>query len=139
MMKNKIAKILVVDDDQNLVNLVKFYLQSENYMIDYTKSSRKALSMIIKNNYDLVLADKQMPEMDGHTLLKIVKKELKINVAFIIITAYGHIEENLPLINDGAYDIIQKPFVSTRLKLTVKNALNYKFLWDEYNKIITDR
>jgi DNA-binding NtrC family response regulator len=134
-MENKKAKILVVDDDQHLVNLIKFYLKSDTYLIDCANNGRNALAMIIKNEYDLVLADMQMPEMDGHTLLKKVKKELNLNVLFIIITAYGQIDESLPTIEDGAYDIIQKPFVSSRLRLTVRNALNYKFLLDEYNKI----
>jgi DNA-binding NtrC family response regulator len=134
-MENKKAKILVVDDDQHLVNLIKFYLKSDTYLIDCAKNGRNALAMIIKNEYDLVLADMQMPEMDGHTLLKKVKKELNLNVLFIIITAYGQIDESLPIIEDGAYDIIQKPFVSSRLRLTVRNALHYKFLLDEYNKI----
>jgi DNA-binding NtrC family response regulator len=133
-MGNRTAKILLVDDDQNLINLITFYLQSEHYLIDHSRNGRKALAMIIKDDYDLVLADMQMPEMDGHTLLKKVKKELNLNLLFIIITAYGQIDDSIPLIDDGVYDIIQKPFTSSRLKLTVRNALKYKFLLDEYNK-----
>ena len=137
-MKNRKVKILVVDDDQNLVNLIKFYLQSEDYLIDSAKNGRKAYSMIKKKYYDLILADMQMPEMDGQTLLRKVRNDLNIDSLFIIITAYGQIEESISTIDDGAYDIIQKPFVANRLKLTIRNAIQYKFLLDEYKTLKSD-
>ena len=129
----KKAKILIVDDDQNMVNLIRFYLEKENFIIDSAKNGRKAYSMLQKIEYDIVLADMQMPEMDGQTLLKKAKNELNVDSLFIIISAYGQIEESISTVEDGAYDILQKPFVANRLKLTLRNAIKYKFLLDEYN------
>ena len=127
------ANILIVDDDQNLIKLIKFYLKPEDYVMDSARNGRKALSMIKKKYYDLILADMQMPEMDGQTLLRRAKNDLNLDSFFIIITAYGQIEESISTIDDGAYDIIQKPFVANRLKLTIRNAINHKFLLDNYN------
>jgi DNA-binding NtrC family response regulator len=132
-MAKKEIKIILVDDDPNMLRLMEFYLQSEPYHITTAVNGKKAFSLLQKEKFDLILADIQMPEMDGYTLLRNIKKTSINNLPVIMVTAYGQIEEAELPVKAGAYDIIQKPFTAFRLRLTVKNALNYKRVLDDYD------
>lgn len=133
--ENKIIKILVVDDDQNMINLIKFYLIKENVEILPCTDGHEALSILEKNRFDLILIDILMPRMDGHTLLKKIVNEMKIEVPVIVVTAHGPTDNLMELISDGAYDILQKPFTINRLKLTLFNALQQKNLKDRFTEL----
>jgi len=133
--ENKIIKILVVDDDPNMINLIKFYLIKENVEIVPCTDGHEALSILDKTRFDLILIDVQMPRMDGHTLLKKIIKEMKIDIPVIVITAHGPTDNLMELISDGAYDILQKPFTINRLKLTLFNTLRHKNLKDRYTEL----
>lgn len=130
--ENKIIKILVVDDDQNMINLIKFYLIKENVEIIPCTDGHAALSILEKSRFDLILIDILMPRMDGHTLLKRIVNEMKIDIPVIVVTAHGPTDNLMELISDGAYDILQKPFTINRLKLTLFNTLQYKNLRDRF-------
>ena len=130
--ENKIIKILVVDDDQNMINLIKFYLIKENVEIVPCTDGHVALSILEKSRFDLILIDILMPRMDGHTLLKKIVNEMKIDIPVIVVTAHGPTDNLMELISDGAYDILQKPFTINRLKLTLFNTLQHKNLKDRF-------
>jgi DNA-binding NtrC family response regulator len=134
-MAKKEIKIFLVDDDPNMLRLMEFYLQPESYKITTAINGRKALSLLQKEKFDLILADMQMPEMDGYTLLKNIKKTVDNNVLVIMVTAYGQVEDAELPIKAGAYDLLQKPFTAFRLRLTVKNALDYKSVLDNYERL----
>ena len=125
-MKKKEYRILVVDDDPLMIKLINFYLSSENYKINSAMNGRKALSILHKEEFDLILADMQMPEIDGATLSKRIKEELKIKAPIIILTAYTPIDSILDRISGYAYEIIRKPFTSNQLNKCVSKALNRK-------------
>jgi DNA-binding NtrC family response regulator len=133
---DKIVKILVVDDDPNMINLMKFYLIKENVEIVSSADGHEALRILAERTFDLILIDILMPRMDGHTLLKKMIAEKKINAPVIVVTAHGPTDNLMTLIDDGAYDILQKPFTTNRLKLTLYNALQHKSLIDQCAKMI---
>jgi two-component system repressor protein LuxO len=91
--------------------------------------------MLKKTKYDLILADMLMPEMDGYSLLEKINADSKIHSLIIIITAHNLVDDLMRAIGLGAYDILQKPFSANRLKLTIKNAINYQNLSDKYSKL----
>jgi len=124
-------KILVVDDDTNMINLIKFYLIKENVEITPCTDGQEALTILNDQTFDLILIDILMPRMDGHTLLKKIITEKHIMIPVIVVTAHGPTDNLMALIDDGAYDILQKPFTTNRLKLTLHNALNYKQMADQ--------
>ncbi len=132
---NNINHLLIVDDDPNMINLAKFYLQNENFEIISCFNGQEALTILEKQSFDLILIDILMPKMDGQTLLRKMIKDLKIDSPIIVVTAHGPTDNLMHMVDEGAYDILQKPFTSNRLKLTLKNALKFKVLLEEYKKI----
>ena len=128
-------KILLVDDDPNMLRLMELYLQPDSFQINTANNGRKALSLLKKEKFDLVLADMQMPEMDGITLLNQIEALCLNFLPVVMVTAYGQVEDAELPVNAGAYDILQKPFTSFRLRLTVKNALAYKAIFDKYMRL----
>lgn len=129
-------RLLVVDDDPNMTKLVSFNLLNDNFEITESNHAKKALIILESTSFDVIIIDVMMPEMDGQTLLKKIKNELKIEVPVIVLTAHGISDDLMSMIDDGAYDILQKPFTSNRLKLTLRNALNYKSVVDKYRYVI---
>ena len=125
---NQIKRILVVDDDPNMIKLIQFYLLKDNFDISSCTKGKDALSKLKNDKFDVILIDMLMPEMDGHTLLKEMREGLKIDTPIVVVTAHGASDNLMKMIDDGAYDILQKPFTANRLKLTMKNALSYKSL-----------
>ena len=134
-MAKKDIKIMLVDDDPNMLRLMEFYLQTESYHLTKAINGRKALALLKEEEFDLILADMQMPELDGYTLLKSINNIVQKNMPVIMVTAYGQVEDAELPVKAGAYDIIQKPFTAFRLRLTVKNALAYKNILDKYERL----
>jgi DNA-binding response OmpR family regulator len=128
---NQKRRILVVDDDPNMIKLIQFYLLHENFDITHCSKGQNALEILKKSSFELILMDILMPEMDGHTLLRKMKKELNIDTPIVILTAHGPHDNLMTVIDEGAYDILQKPFTTNRLKLTIKNTLLHKALLDK--------
>jgi two-component system alkaline phosphatase synthesis response regulator PhoP len=129
--KKQKKRILVVDDDPTMIKLIQFYLLKDDFDITPCTKGKDALSILKTNHFEVILIDILMPEMDGHTLLKKMKEELKIDVPIVVVTAHGASDNLMKMIDDGAYDILQKPFTTNRLKLTLRNALIHKDLLDK--------
>ena len=134
-MRKKNPNILVIDDDPNMFNLIKIYLSSEHYRIESAKNGRQALRLLEANTFDIILSDILMPEMNGITFVKELKKKKASDAIIIMVTAHGLEEHFMKAISEGVYDILQKPFTANRLKLTVRNALEFKFLRDDYYRL----
>jgi two-component system response regulator PilR (NtrC family) len=115
-------RILVVDDEQSMRELLSIMLRKEGYEVVTADNGEKALKAVQNDIFDLVITDLKMPQMDGMTLLKAVK-ESSPDTIVIIITAFGTTEgaEKARLL--GAYDYIGKPFNNDEIKLVIQNAL----------------
>ena len=119
--------ILVVDDD-NLVNeFVTETLKRLNYSVSSATSGAEALEMIESRDFDLVLSDVRMPEMDGITLLEKIKS-ITPDTVVVIVTAFGTVENAVNAMKKGAYDYILKPFSPDALEIVVKRALEHRHL-----------
>ncbi|OAG26945.1 sigma-54-dependent transcriptional regulator [Thermodesulfatator autotrophicus] len=115
--------ILIVDDEKDLLEGLKRLIEPELDCTVFTaENGRKALEILEQQDIDLILTDIRMPEMDGFSLLKEVKK-LHPDITIVIITAYGTIEQAVRAVKEGAYDFIQKPFEDEQLLHVLKKGL----------------
>ena len=115
-------RILVIDDDTYICDLLEKYLRNEGYESDSALTGKKGLQQFHKHPYDLVLLDYRLPDIDGYTMLQSLRK-LSINVPVIIITAYGDIHSAVKMIKSGAANYITKPMNQEDLLNMIREAL----------------
>ena len=114
-------KILVVDDEQLLVKGIKFNLENEGYQVETAFDGKRALELARNNNYDLIILDLMMPEIDGlECCMKI--REFS-NVPIIMLTARGEDTDKIIGFECGADDYITKPFNILELKARIRAML----------------
>lgn len=116
-------KILLVEDEPNFGAVLKSYLQLAKYEVDWCLNGKEAFSKFQNEEYKLCILDVMMPEMDGFTLGKELKK-LKPDLPFIFLTAKGLKEDVLKGFKIGAQDYLTKPFDSDVLLEKIKVILN---------------
>ncbi len=115
-------KILVVDDESSLREMLSILLRRENYLVEQATDGADALTKVKENRYDLIISDIQMPKMTGIQLLRQLR-ELDNDVTVLMITAFSSTEEAVEAMKLGAYDYITKPFKNDEIRLVIKNAL----------------
>jgi len=120
-------RAIVVDDEPVVCEAVKAILETENLEVFVTTSSLKAIDYIRDNNYDIIISDIKMPEMDGFELYEKVR-DFASDSVFILITAYGTISSAVEAIKKGIYDYIQKPFTPDEVRIPIRRALEKKRL-----------
>lgn len=121
------ARILVVDDEEAIREVVTTLLAAIGYDCTAAPSALTALDSLARNGHDLVLSDVVMPEMDGLKLLERIKQKYE-DVPVIMITAVHDISTALDALRKGAYDYILKPFEKEQLYLSVERALEHRRL-----------
>jgi len=119
------AKILVVDDDQGMRELLEIMLTEEGYRVSTAGDAAKALARCRKEMFDLIITDLKMPKMDGIGFLRQVK-DLSPETIVILITAYASGETAVTAMKEGAYDYIEKDFSIENIKEIIRNALTKK-------------
>ena len=116
-----VYNILVVDDEQSIADLVELYLQNENYHIFKHYCGKDALESLQKNLYDLAILDVMMPDLDGFSLLKEIRKHYYFPV--IMLTAKSNDLDKINGLTLGADDYLTKPFNPLELAARVKTQL----------------
>lgn len=123
------ARILIIDDEASIRRTLREILEYEKYKVDDAGNGKEALAQIAEHEYDVILCDIKMPEMDGIELLGILRQSCETPV--IMISGHGTIETAVEAIKMGAYDYIAKPPDLNRLLITIKNALDKSKLLTE--------
>jgi len=124
-------RILVVDDEPNMLRLLKTILMDKTgYEVTTTNNPLEVSKLLQESPYDLVVTDLKMPLVDGIDLIGIVKN-IEAAMPIIVITAYGTIETAEEAIQKGAYDFITKPFRKETILITIKRALEWKRMQGE--------
>lgn len=121
-MNRKDERVLVVDDEENMVHFLTKLLAHEGYEVEGVGSGTEALERIKEGSYDLVLCDLRLPGMDGIELLK-AAREILPETPVVMITAYGTIPSAIEAIRAGAYDYVTKPFRAHEILAVVDKAL----------------
>ena len=122
MVKTK-RRILVVDDEKSMREILEIFLENEGYSVSAANNGELAVEALRRDIYDLIISDMKMPKMGGLELLKNVK-ESSPDTIFVVMTAFGTTESAVEAMKLGAYDYIQKPFQMDDIRLVVKNALD---------------
>ena len=132
--KNTNYKILVVDDEKSLREMLSILLERQGYKVKQATDGVAALSMAQENSYDLIISDIQMPKMNGIELLRQLRSQDN-NVTMMMVTAFSSTEEAVEAMKLGAYDYITKPFKNDEIRLVIKNALERQQLQQENRQL----
>ncbi len=116
------GKILVVDDEKSIREILRIFLKNEGYTVSVASNGAAAIEDIKKDIFDLIITDMKMPKASGLDLLKSAK-QVSPDTIVIIITAFGSTDSAVEAMKLGAYDYIQKPFQMDEIRLVIKNAL----------------
>jgi len=126
--------ILILDDEEGMCKLLKNILLDENYHIEVTTSALDALNKIKNTKFSIAIVDIKMPDMNGIDFIK-KATELDNTIQFIMITAYGSIENAVEAVKMGAFDYITKPFQADEIQLSVKKAIEHISLIEENRQL----
>jgi|AntAceMinimDraft_18_1070375.scaffolds.fasta_scaffold152840_1 two-component system response regulator ArlR len=114
-------KILLIDDDENIGQSLKSFIQSKGAILDYEISARKGLEIIESENYDLLIVDFALPEINGQEIIKEIR-EHNMNLPIIAISVMDQVANKIKLLESGADYFVNKPFNSEELWATIKAA-----------------
>jgi two-component system, repressor protein LuxO len=129
-----IMKLLIVEDDEPIVNLIKRFLSDKEVEITHKSSVLDGLEEIETSMPNLVLLDLNLPDGSGIDLLKEIKKR-SYPCEVIIITANGSVGNAVTAMSNGAFDFLEKPFNSDRLLISIHNALEHHRLYNVIEEI----
>lgn len=130
-------KILIVDDEENILNLIDYNVRNAGYETSKAIDGKEALSLFEKEEFDLIILDVMLPYIDGFELLKIIRK--KSSVPILMLTAKTEELDRVLGLELGADDYLLKPFSVRELIARVKAILRRTsdFIEDNNEKIIT--
>jgi two-component system response regulator GlrR len=128
------GKILAVDDDSNLLEVLRMRLESANYEVVTALKEEDAIEAVKQQTFDMAIIDLQLGERDGISLMKDVH-QINPEIPVIILTAYGSIESAVEAIKKGAYSYLTKPFEPGELLLQLEKALESRRLFSEIKRL----
>ncbi|MCX7926561.1 MAG: sigma-54 dependent transcriptional regulator [Candidatus Omnitrophica bacterium] len=132
--QNGQISILVVDDEPLVRRSLSEFLTMEGYTVSSAANGQEALSKLNDYLADVVITDLKMPEIDGLTLLREIKKRYP-TTSVIIITGYGSIENAVEAIKQGAFDYITKPIIDNEIRVVLERLIKEKTLEEENLKL----
>ena len=119
-------KVLVVEDENNLRDVLRIQLESDGFQVLQAKDGREALDVALKGLPDLVLLDVMLPHVDGYEVCRRLRGTFETHhIPIIMLTAKAEIDGRLQGLEGGANDYISKPWERRELLLRVRNALNW--------------
>jgi two-component system, NtrC family, nitrogen regulation response regulator NtrX len=124
-----VSRILVIDDERSIRNVLKEILENESYQVDVAENGPEGLELISREKYDVVLCDIKMPKMDGIEVLENINRICDTPV--VMISGHGTIETAVDAIKKGAYDYLAKPLDLNRILITIRNAMDKSNLLQE--------
>jgi two-component system response regulator PilR (NtrC family) len=131
------SKILVVEDEKNMREILKILLEGEGYDVSTANNGAEGIGLLNSDIFDLIITDIKMPGVDGIEVLK-KAQEMSPGTLVIMITAFGTTESAIEAMKLGAYDYVHKPFKIDEIRMVVKNALEKRKLIGEVS-ILRDK
>jgi DNA-binding NtrC family response regulator len=120
-------RVLIVEDDDLMRELMTKILAGEHYHIFQASSGEEALQLIQEQTIDLVLTDLRLAGMSGLQLLTEIRA-LDQEIVVIMMTAYASVETAVEAMRKGAYDYLTKPFINDEIRVMLRRALNQRHL-----------
>ena len=124
------AKLLVVDDERSMRELLSIVLRREGYDVTLAENGRAAVDRLEHSRFDLLISDIKMPDMTGVDVLRAAKR-LDPDILGLMITAFASADTAIEAMRLGAHDYLSKPFDVDELKMKVRNALEQRLLRQE--------
>ncbi len=115
-------RILVVDDDFDLMERISRFLEQQRYASDTAADGQEALDKVFDNLYDLIILDIMLPKVDGLTVLKEIRNA-RINTPVLMLSARGSVDDKIKGLDGGADDYLPKPFAIAELMARVRSIL----------------
>ncbi|MBD3882479.1 response regulator transcription factor [Phormidium tenue FACHB-886] len=117
-------RLLLIDDDPNLILLVKDYLEFRGYEVITAENGQEALEVLDKETPDMIICDVMMPQMDGYSLVEHVRKNPRTNwIPVLFLSAKGQSQDRVKGLNTGADVYMVKPFEPEELVAQVESSL----------------
>ena len=117
-------KILIVDDDENIAELISLYLEKEQYDTETAHDGEEAIKIALSEPIDLIVSDIMMPKIDGFTLLRMIKSNVNTShIPVILLSSRSEIANRLEGLEKGADAFLAKPFVIDELHSQIDNLL----------------
>jgi DNA-binding NtrC family response regulator len=130
-------KVLIIDDEQDILDVLKLILGKEEYEVFTALNGEAAVEITRNNNIDLVLCDLNLGEESGLSILKSLKT-IRPDIYFIVITGFGSIETAVEAMKVGAFDFIEKPIRRHNILKVVEKAFENLYLIKE-NKALKQK
>lgn len=127
------ARILIVDDDENIRKVVQTILEEEGYLVEQVDTAQKAIEKTKKKYYNVALIDIRLPDMEGIELLTRMK-EYTPRMRKIVITGYPTLQNAIEAVNRGADAYIMKPFDVENVLNTIKDQLHQQREENRYSQ-----
>lgn len=126
----KPAKILIIDDEPAICKGCRLALSDENHLVEICMTGQEGMDLLQKGDYDLVLLDMKLPDMEGMEIIRALHKT-KQNLQVIVMTGYSTVQNAVEAMKLGALDYLCKPFTDEELTLAVQRAIEKKRLIEE--------
>ena len=123
-------RVLIADDDANQRKVLAYELSGEDCITAQADCGEKALQMIEKEDFDVLLLDLGLPDISGQMVIERIKS-MNIRVEIVVLTGYGSISTVVETMRMGAYDYVTKPYDIKRLSTVIKKAAERKMLLTE--------
>ena len=117
------GSVLVLDDERNIVTVLKAILEKRNFQVDGFTDPREALDALRKGGYEAAVTDLYMPDIDGMAFLEETKR-LYPGLPVVMITAFGTVDSAVDAIKRGAFDYVTKPFEQSEIVSVLQKAVN---------------
>ena len=127
-------RILVIDDEQSIRELLKDFLESKGFEVSVASDGESGLELLKEDKFDLFLLDLMMPGISGLDVLR-ERASGKIDIPCIVITAHASVQTAVEAMQLGAYDYIPKPFVLEDVYITIKRAIDVSKLQEENTRL----
>lgn len=127
-------KILLIEDDKNLCDSLKFQLEKEHHQVDVCHDGRDGLDLFVQDAYDLVLLDRMLPTMNGLLVLK-KARDRGISTPVILVTALGELYDRIEGLDGGADDYIVKPFAFEELMARIRSLGRRSGKWEDHDTL----
>ncbi len=128
------SKILVIDDEENIREVLSGILEDEGYSVDSAKDGPEGLKKAETGNFDLIILDVWLPGMGGMEVLDKIKKTVS-DLEVIVISGHGNIDMAVKAVKRGAFDFLEKPLSLDKVITVVKNALTVEHLKKENREL----
>ena len=126
--------VMVVDNEQEMVKLIQRHLEGEGFAVTPARSGAEALAALARDDYDVVVTDLVMDEVDGLAVLREAQR-LQPRARVILMTAFASLETAIAALRQGAYDYLSKPFKMAEVSIAVQRALEDQRLREENRRL----